>query len=154
MLGLFLFMVALGIDAMSSDPLPVAIPTEQVAEPQVPTGKFTTAVEVQPILNATRANWIAVREYNGQDLIYVTHLWSWRCGLMEMRIGINGAVPEIWGLPDCHMDKPVPNMVTEDDGLPYRVFPLNSVTEVKVVVTYDDLTTTTATYDRMGVLIL
>lgn len=168
MLGLFLFMMALGLDAMSSNPMsdisqgyvnvqestkePAAAP-QYMAEPQVPSGKFTTAVEVQPILNATRANWIAVREYNGQDLIYVTHLWSWRCGLVEIRIGLNGAAPEIWDLPDCHLDEPAPNMIAEQDGLPYRVFPLNSVNEVIVVITFDDLTSASATYDRQGVLI-
>lgn len=161
MLGLFLFMMALGLDAISpSGSMPIVsqgsvtlpAPT-RVAEPQEPSGKFTTAVEVQPILNATRGNWIAVREYDGQDLIYVTHLWSWRCGLVELRIGLNGAAPEIWELPDCHTDQPVPNMMTEADGLPYRVFPLGSVDKVEVIITYDDLSTATASFDRQGVLI-
>lgn len=169
MLGMFLFMIALGFDSMSSAgsittisqgsvtvPQSAPIPaTNQglVAEEQVASGKFTTALEVKPILNATRANWIAVREYDGQDLIYVTHLWSWRCGLVQMRIGLNGAAPEIWDLPDCHVDQPVPNMMADEDGLPYRVFPLGSVSEVVVELTYDDLTTVTAKYDRQGVLI-
>ena len=124
-----------------------------VAEPQVPTGKFTTAVEVKPILNATRGNWVAVREFNGQDLVYVTHLWSWRCGLLEMRVGVNGAPPEPWPLPMCHEDQPAPNMIADSDGLPYREFGLQSVTTLEVQLTYDDLSTDTGQFDRQSVLI-
>ena len=39
-----------------------------VAEDQTPTGKFTTATEVKPILAMTLANWIGVWEWNGNDL--------------------------------------------------------------------------------------
>jgi hypothetical protein len=169
MLGMFMFMIALSLNVISSsgtvstvsqgsvtvpEPAQVELPeTELVAEEQVASGKFTTALEVKPILNATRGSWIAVREYDGQDLIYVTHLWSWRCGLVEMRVGLNGAAPEIWDLPSCHKDQPVPNIMADDDGLPYRVFPLGSVNEVEVVLTYDDLTTDNAKFNRQGVLI-
>lgn len=127
-------------------------PTPQLtAEPQVPTGKFTTAVEVKPILGATRGNWVAVREFNGQDLLYVTHLWSWRCGLAQVRLGINGAPPEVWPLPSCHADQPSPNMILEQDGLPYRSFGLGTVNVIDVELTYDDLTTETAQFERSAV---
>ena len=123
------------------------------AEPQVPTGKFTTATEVKPILNATRGNWINVREFNGKDLLYVTHLWSWRCGLLEMRVGINGNTPEPWPLPSCHMDLPMPSVMLDSDGLPYREFGLGSIAMVEVQITYDDLSTDGAKFNRQGVQI-
>lgn len=124
-----------------------------VAEPQQPTGRFTTATEVKPILAATKANWIAVREFNGQDLVYVTQLWSWRCGLVELRLGINGAPPQVWPLPPCHEDQPAPNAITPEDGNPYASYPLGSVGQVEVRITYDDLSTDSARFDRNGVLI-
>ena len=127
--------------------------SERVAEDQTPSGKFLTATETKPILNATKGNWIAVREWEGQDLIYVTHLWAWRCGLFDIALGVNGAEPEIWPLPDCHADSAQPNAILEGDGLPYRAFPLKSVETVTVVITYDDLSTDMASFDRNGVLI-
>lgn len=121
-----------------------------VAEPQMATGKFTTALEVKPILNATRSNWITVREYDGKDLVYVTHLWAWRCGLLEMRIGINGNPPEPWPMPDCHLDQAAPGAILETDGLPYRGYGLGSVALIEVQLTYDDLSTAEAKYNREG----
>ncbi|SDC95729.1 hypothetical protein [Ruegeria marina] len=123
-----------------------------VAEPQEPTGRFTTAVEVRPILNATRGNWVALRDYDGQDLLYVTHLWSWRCGLAQIRIGINGAEPEIWPLPACHGDTAAPNAITESDGLPFRSFPSGSVAQIDVELVYDDLGEDAAGFSRAQVL--
>ena len=124
-----------------------------VAEPQVPTGRFLTALEVRPILNATKSNWIAVREYGGKDLLYVTHLWSWRCGLLELRVGLNGAPAEPWPLPQCHLDKPQAAAILEGDGNPYREFPLRTVQLIEVMVTYDDLTTDRVRFNRAGVVI-
>lgn len=140
--------------AEASPAVPVFLAPESklTAEPQVPTGKFTTAVEVKPILGATRGNWIAVREYDGQDLLYVTHLWSWRCGLVQMKIGLNGAAPEVWDMPPCHEDQPAPNMIGESDGLPYRSFVLGSIEKIDVELTYDDLSVESHSYDRAGVL--
>lgn len=130
----------------------LAPPPELVAEPQVPTGRFTTAAEIKPILAATRANWVSLREFEGQDLLYVTHLWAWRCGLAQIRIGINGASPEIWPLPACHEDQPSPNMILGSDGLPFRNFALGEVEFVDIVVVYDDLTEESARFERASVL--
>ena len=127
-------------------------PGAAAAEPQIPTGRFTTATEVRPILNATRGNWVALRDFNGQDLLYLTHLWAWRCGLAELRIGINGAPPAPVPLPPCHLDQAAPNAITESDGLPYLSFPRGSVARVEVQITYDDLGTDGARFDRAAVL--
>ncbi|KIC07838.1 hypothetical protein RA19_22200 [Leisingera sp. ANG-M1] len=129
-------------------PAPAA--TALVAEPQEAAGRFTTATEVKPILAATRANWIHVREFNGQDLLYVTHLWSWRCGLAQVKLGVNGHPLEIWPLPDCHLDEGFPNMIKAEDGQPYRSYPLGSIQQIAVEVTYDDLSVEGYVFGRNG----
>ncbi|NSY39287.1 hypothetical protein [Leisingera sp. ANG59] len=137
-------------EAAAAAPAPAAVPAALAAEPQEATGRFTTALEVKPILAATQANWIHVREFDGQDLLYVTHLWSWRCGLAQVRLGVNGQAPEIWPLPDCHLEEGFPNMIKEEDGLPYRSYPLGSIEQIAVEVTYDDLSTESLTFSRSG----
>ena len=122
------------------------------AEPQQPTGKFTTATEVKPILGVTKASWVAVREYEGQDLFYVTHLLSWRCGLHEMRYSINGAPLEAWPMPPCHEETAYPNAIGPDDGLPFAEYPLGSIETIAIEVLYDDLSTDGATFNRDAVL--
>jgi len=129
------------------------VPAGLVAEPQTPTGKFTTAQEVRPILQATKGNWIAVREYDGKDLLYVTHLWGWRCGLAAMAISVNDEPMQNWPLPPCHMQYATPNAILEDDGLPYLSLRLQAVQKVTIQIVYDDLTMDMATFARGNVLI-
>ena len=133
----------------------LAIPAaaqDLVAEDQTPTGQFTTATEVKPIMEATRRSWVAVREYDGRDLVYVTHIFAWRCGMVQLKLGVNGAAPEIWPLPPCHLDTNAPNAVRPEDGDIYKRYPLKSVESIAVEITYDDLTTATAEYQRKEVL--
>lgn len=129
------------------------VPLGLVAEPQVPSGKFTTATEVKPILNATKGSWIAVREYDGKDLVYVTHLWSWRCGLAAMAISVNDEPMQNWPLPACHMKYATPNAILEEDGLPYLSMRLGAVEKVTIQVVYDDLSMDVAEFARGNVLI-
>ena len=146
--------------APAAGPAEASVPAAQArarqalsAEPQEPTGRFTTAVEVRPILDVTRGSWVAVRDWDGQDLVYVTHLWSWRCGLAAVHLGVNGAPAEAWPLPDCHEDTAQPNAILDGDGLPYRAFPGGSVETLSVEITFDDLSTDSAVFERRAVLI-
>lgn len=117
------------------------VPAGLLAEPQTPLGKFTTAAEVKPILTATKGNWVGLRDYGGKDLVYVTHLWAWRCGLSAMALSINGGPMRNLPLPDCHTEYASPNAILEGDGLPYLSYPQGSVKQITVQIVYDDLST-------------
>lgn len=123
-----------------------------VAEPQIPTGKFTTATEIKPILAATKGSWVALRDYEGQDYLYVTHIWAWRCGLHQMRYSINGGPMQVWPLPPCHENTNAPNAIIEGDGLPYTTFPAGSVKSISVELLLDDMSEDSSDYVRTDVL--
>lgn len=129
------------------------VPAGLVADPQVPSGKFTTAAEVKPILTATKGNWVAVRDYDGKDWLYVTHIWSWRCGLKAMAISVNGEAMQNWPMPPCHEQYQTPNAVLEDDGIPALTFRQGSVQTITIQIVYDDLSMDAATFERGNVLI-
>lgn len=129
------------------------IPSGLVAEPQDSVGKFTTATEVKPILTATKGNWVAVRDYGGNDLVYVTHLWAWRCGLSAMALSINDGPMHDFPLPDCHPEYASPNAILDQDGLPYLTYPQGSVERITVQIVYDDMTHDIASFARNEVRI-
>lgn len=162
----YLIGVALGITPAteSADTSPVGVaadsgsgdaPAGRVPEDQTPTGQFTTAAEVKPILSMTQANWVAVRDFNGQDLLYFTHLLAWRCGLWDVHYGLNGApADQPVALEPCHVDTAQPNALVEvETYLPYLAFPPGSIETVTVTLTYDDGTSETASFDRKSVLL-
>lgn len=154
----FLIVLALSLGGGSGETGGVAPPAqvaggepEYQAEPQNPTGKFTTAAEVKQILTLTKAQWVAVREYDGKDLVYVTQILSWRCGLVGLKFSVNGAPLDVWEMPPCYEDTAAPNAV-KGDALIYRSFPLGSVQSVSVELIYDDLTRDQAEYERKAIL--
>lgn len=151
MLDILVALIALGAGGGDGTAQAAASPA-LVAEEQVATGKFLTALEVKPILTATKGNWVAVRDYDGQDLVYVTHLWAWRCGLVQIEMAVNGGAMEVWPMPDCHVDSPTPGAITDADGLPYRSYATGSVQQLDVRITYDDLSVDTISVARQAVL--
>lgn len=121
-------------------------------EEQVQTGKFLTALEVKPILTATKGSWVAVREYDGQDLLYFTQILSWRCGLHQIRYAVNDGAETVFEAEPCHVDTAMPNAIVAEDILPYLAFPLGSVETVAIRLIYDDGTEDGATFPRADVL--
>jgi len=114
--------------------------------------QFTTAEEVKPILDATKANWIAVREFDGQDLLYFTHLMAWRCGLDQIYYALNGGDEQRWNGEPCYEGEAQPNAIKASDVLPFVALPLGSVQSVTVRLEYDDGSIDSATYQRRDVL--
>lgn len=119
-------------------------------EKQVATGKFLTALEVKPILAATVGNWVALRDYGGQDLLYFTHLLAWRCGLFEIRYAVNGGPEQVFEAEPCYIDTNAPAAIKTDR--PYLTFPPGSVQEVAVHLIYDDATDETQRFPRKAIL--
>lgn len=112
---------------------------------------FTTAAEVRPILEVTRGNWLAIGTHMGSDMLYFTHLLAWRCGLDEIRYGINGAEAEtLYEMEPCHSGTAQPNAI---QGLPYVALPLDTIESVRVTITYDDGKSATAEFTRAEILL-
>ena len=112
---------------------------------------FTTAAQVRPILDMTRANWVAIGTQTGRDLLYFTHLLAWRCGLSAIRYGINGAPPEQdLTMEPCYRDTNQPNAIRD---LPYVGVGATRIESVTVEITYEDGLTDSAEFSRSEILL-
>ncbi|MFN4058768.1 MAG: hypothetical protein ACK4HW_11390 [Roseinatronobacter sp.] len=110
---------------------------------------FTTQAEVQPILTLTRANWVGIGTATGNDLLYFTQILAWRCGITGIRYGLNGAEPVTdYTMEPCHSDLNPPNQIRD---LPCLVFPLNSIEQVTVEITYPDGQVDRESYQRSAI---
>jgi hypothetical protein len=119
----------------------------------LPVHAQTTTAEVKPILTMIKGMWVAVREYDGNDLLYFTMLESYRCGLDGVKYGINSDVADqVWEQETCYVDEAAPNAMKMEDGLPFITLELGSVESVIIEITYDDGTTDTETYERKAIM--
>lgn len=114
---------------------------------------FTTAAEIKPILTATKPGWIAVREYNGEDVLYFTNALVWRCGLDAILYGLNGAPAETpYPMEPCYEGEPAPNIFKADSAQPfYMTLPLGTVQTITVTVVFDDGSIETGEYLRAAI---
>lgn len=113
--------------------------------------QFTTAAEVRPILEATRANWVALRRWDGKELLYFTHLEAWRCGMAQVRFAVNGGAEQPWDMPPCLTGTPSPNAIPAD-RLPFTDLPAEALQSVTVVVVLADGTALRQDYARATIL--
>lgn len=114
--------------------------------------QFTTAAEIRPILEATRASWLALRPWDGKELLYFTHLESWRCGMAEVRFSVNSsAATRVWDMPPCQIGTAQPNAIPAD-RLPFAELPPEALQTVTVVVVLADGTELRQDYTRANIL--
>lgn len=91
--------------------------------------------QIKNIINLTKGQWVAYRDWDGKQLIYFTHLESWKCGISQVKFGLNGDAPnQVWNLDECDISSP--NVVTKD--MPYLVFEPNQVQLISLQLTFDD----------------
>ena len=128
----------------------ILIAVAMVVAPLPATAQFNSASEVKPILQMIIPNWIGLREYDGQDLLYFTLPEVYRCGLEQIRYRINEEEPRIWVTEPCEGDETFSEI--GEDRLPYVELPFQSVDEVIVELIFDDGTTQTETYSRGSIL--
>lgn len=124
-------------------------------EPQVATGQFTTALEVAPIVAMTKLNWVAISNDGSNDLLYFSNLLAWRCGMWEIRYGINGApATNVLEMEPCHTNTASPNAMTDVINYPIWVtLPGESIQSVRVEVTFDDGSEDFAEMQRTQILL-
>ena len=129
--------------------------TRQEPEPQVLTGKYTTAIEARPIFETSKNRWVSVVEYQGADRVYFAYLLGFRCGLWDIRIGINGEPAERGlGMEPCHGDSFSPNAMHDTVNFPpFVTYPAGVVDSVHIEIVFDDGTTDFAEFNRNEILI-
>ncbi len=120
--------------------------------PAVRAEQFTTAEEVRPMLEFTRADWVALREYNGDDQLLFTHVLAWRCGLDRIGYAINDGKRQRLDMEPCYEGETRPNAFKDDAFLPFVTFPAGKVKTVTVWLNYDDGGTDKEGYKRKAIL--
>ncbi|MBV7409584.1 hypothetical protein [Maritimibacter sp. DP1N21-5] len=111
-----------------------------------------SAQDAKQILDLTKSNWVAVRPYDGQDLLYFTNLLAWRCGLDGIRYAVNGEGLSRLETEPCYDDEVAPNAIKADGIQPYLAFPQGSVKRVTVEVRFPDGSTQVMDYARADVM--
>jgi len=98
------------------------------------------------VLNLTKSSWAHFRDFDGRQLIYFTHLESYRCAIKAVRYSLNGdALDRAWRLQPCDPGKP--HAITTDR--PYISLPLGSAKTIALELTFDDGSKSSIT--RIGV---
>lgn len=115
--------------------------------------QMVDAAQIRPILDATKNGWVAVREWDGQDLVYFSHLLAWRCGLTKIQYSINSMdADQDWAFIPCD-ETAASSMALPDEQKIYGSFDLKSVQSITVKITYDDGGEDTVTFERAAIKI-
>jgi len=87
------------------------------------------------ILEMTKGSWAYFRDFNGRQLVYFTHLESYRCGIKQVLYSLDSdALDREWKLQPC--DPAKPHEITT--GKPYISLPPGTASSVSVQLTFRD----------------
>ncbi len=114
---------------------------------------FTDYTQAKPVLNAIKGDWVAVREYDGQDLLYFTVLLTYRCAISQIRFSYNNGPLTAWDPEPCYWDEKTPYAQKMETHLPYAVAPLGALEAITVDLLFEDGSNLSHSYDRRSILI-
>ncbi|WP_298292903.1 hypothetical protein [uncultured Litoreibacter sp.] len=114
---------------------------------------FTTSAGVKPILELIKAQWVAVRPYDGKDHLYFSTLLVYRCGIQQISFAYNGGPFQPLQHEPCHEGEANPSALKVETHLPYVVAPLDSLQNIAVELQFDDGSVMVQGYDRASILI-
>lgn len=87
------------------------------------------------ILRMNKHIWAYFRDYNGRQLIYFTHLETYRCGIETVKYSLDSdALDKEWELRPCDAEKP--NTVATDK--PYIALPPGTAESITLQLTFTD----------------
>jgi hypothetical protein len=91
--------------------------------------------QIKPVLNMTKDNWVSFRDYNGKQLIYFTHLETYKCGIEQVRYSINSdSLDQTWELEPCDPKNPL--KITKE--IIYLTLPPGTAKSIAVKLTFID----------------
>ncbi|MEP1443869.1 MAG: hypothetical protein ABJK39_12745 [Hyphomicrobiales bacterium] len=111
------------------------------------TSNMTHANKMLPLetykqmLSASASNgWVAFRNYNGKQFVYLTHLQTLRCRIKEARVSFNStALDNRVALLPCNPDNPFAIPSTPDSHkFLYVTFAPGTVATTTIQVTWED----------------
>lgn len=106
---------------------------------------------IAPILDMTKANWVALRSWEGDELLYFTQIESWRCAVAGVSYAVNGGAWLTWNLAPCQVGTPSPNALPEDH-LPFIKLPADLLRDITIRVEMTDGQVLQGEYARSEIL--
>lgn len=106
---------------------------------------------IAPILEMTKGNWVALRSWEGDELLYFTQIEAWRCAVSGVSYSVNGGPWMVWNLAPCQVGTPAPNALPPEH-LPFVKLPAELVQEVAVQIEMTDGQRLENTFPRAAIL--
>lgn len=92
-------------------------------------------LNIKKLLEQTTTNWLSFRDFNGENLLYYSHLVSYKCAIKTARYGFSkDDLGKSFDMPPCNQDDPF--RVDSNYDISLKLDP--SVTEVYAQIEYLD----------------
>ncbi len=108
-----------------------------LAVPAAAKAQMPPPEQLKGMVEASKDRWVAFRNWNGRQWIYLTIPLTYHCGIKEMRYSLNGTdLAERWPVPDCNPQMPF--NIDREKAQVYRAFDPGTVGSVSLQLVYTD----------------